>query len=310
MALWPQGLLDLLTTFWSTQMEHDESRVLIPPSDPLEDSDPTPTPRTPLRCGAWAGWATMVSDAAIRRDLKVAKSVGLSRLDVIVNDHSKSKRPRDYDTYPASRVRALIKAATDAGLETHVTSWVMPHEAYLQRMGLEMRELHEATPYASLVLDAEEPWTLATSPMPWVAAADLTASVLGDLRWGVTGIGYASRTKLGPLVKRGAFMLPQCYATRDTKLRPAEIAPKLCARWHEMFGDVELVVGLAAYNQSGIAGHTIESAMRAAFQGAQQQSPSAASWWSLSAIRNSTSVQKAVKSITGMVAVEHGSPIA
>lgn len=309
MALSAQGLLDLLTSWWTTvQPEHDETRVQIPLGDPLEDVEPTPVPREPIRCGAWAGAASMASPSTIRRDIALAKKVGLHRLDVIINDHSKWRSPRVYDTYSRAKIVALLLAAADAGLETHVTSWVMPHENYLRRMGLELHEIAEAAPVTSVVLDAEEPWTLASSPMNWGRAAELVAEVLGGLRWGVTGIGYASPTKLGPLVKRGRFMLPQCYATNDTKLRPAQIAPVLCKRWRETFvGERDLVVGLAAYNQTGIAGHTVESAMLAAFQGAQAQRPVAVSHWSLSAIRNSAAVGRAMTAITRLVAVEHGS---
>ena len=110
-------------------------------------------------------------------------------------------------------------------------------------------------------------------------------------------------------MKRGEFMIPQCYATRDTALRPSQVAPALCKRWRALFGERELVVGLASYNQSGIAGHTVESAIRAAFQGAQTQHPAAVTWWSLSAIRISSDVQKAIKSVTSLASVEHG-PVA
>ncbi len=309
MALLPQGLLDLLTSWWATQPHNDEARVHVPRTDPLEDVEPTPVPREAIRCGAWAGAASMATASTIRRDIALAKKVGLTRLDVIINDHSKWKKPRDYDTYSRTKIVALLKAANDAGLETHVTSWVMPHEAYLRRMGLELHEIAESAPVAAFVLDAEEPWTQAILPMPWTKAADLVAEVMGDLRWGVTGIGYTPATKLGPLVKRGEFMVPQCYATRDTALRPSQVAPALCKRWRGLFGERELVVGLASYNQSGIAGHTVESAIRAAFQGAQTQHPAAVTWWSLSAIRISSDVQKAIKSVTSLVGVEHG-PVA
>lgn len=307
MALSAMGLLDLLASWWNTRhAAPDETRVVIPRVDPMEDSQPTPTPLSPLRCGAWAGWSSMASDTTVRRDVALAVKLGLRRLDVIINDHSKWRSPKDYDTYPMTRIRALLKAAIAAGLETNVTTWVMPHEAYIRRMGLEIRELHDQVPFTSLVLDAEEPWTQATKPMPYVAASQLVAESLGDLRWGVTGIGYASATKLGPLVKRGAFMLPQCYATRDTTLRPAEVAPKLCQRWRDTFGERELVVGLACYNQTGISGHTVDSAIRAAFQGAQAQTPAAISWWSLGAMRTSSDVQAAIKNVTKLVTVEHG----
>jgi len=310
MALSPQGLLDLLTSWWnSTHMDNDEARVLVPKAEPMEDDQPTPVTRVPMRIGAWAGAVSMASPATVRRDVALARKVGLTRLDVIINDHSKSRKARDYDTYSRTKIVGLLKAAADAGLETHVTTWVMPHEAYLRRMGLELHEIADAAPVTSFILDAEEPYTLAVSPLPWAKAAEIVGEVMGQRRWGVTGIGYASKTKLGPLVKRAAFRLPQCYATRDTVLRPAQVAPVLCERWRDLFGDGELVVGLASYNQTGIVGHTIESSIRAAFQGAQQQKPAAVTYWSLSAIRNSSAVQKAMKSITSLVAAEHG-PVA
>ncbi len=291
----------------------DEDRVLHPRKDP--DSGEEPAQRMPLsdvRCGAWAGWSSMVNDAAIRRNLAMATKVGLSRLDVIINDHSVARAPRPYDTYSPSRIVALCKAASDAGLDVHITTWVMPHRAYIERMGLELHEIVARTKIASVTLDTEEPWTLARSPMGWLEAAELVKASMGEIRWGVTAIGFASATKLGPLVKRAAYGLPQCYATNNPETaRPEDVAPRYVKRWREAFGIEEIVVGLAAYNQRGIPGHTVESAIRAAYQGARAIAPgSDVSWWSLSAIRNDVTVQKAVAAVTALVEAERGRPIA
>jgi len=308
------GMADLLDRWFRLpKMEPDEARVLTPRSDAEGDAESVLRPvLSDVRCGAWAGWATMASDTAVRRNIAVATNVGLSRLDIIINDHSVARASRPYDTYSQNRIVALCKAANDAGLAVHITTWVMPHRAYIERMGLEMHELAERAKIESVVLDAEEPWTLARAPMPWVDAADLVKTSMGQIRWGVTGIGYASPTKLGPLVRRAAYGLPQCYATNSaTSARPEDAAPRYVARWREVFDLDEVVVGLAAYNQRGISGHNVESSIRAAYQGARTVAPSAdVSWWSLSAIRNDVTVQKAVRAVTALVEAERGRPIA
>lgn len=291
----------------------DEARVHTPSLDAEGDDDPPPAPvLSDVRCGAWAGWSSMVNDAAVRRAISAATKVGLTRLDVIINDHSKSRASRVYDTYSQKRIVALCKAADDAGLEVHVTTWVMPHRAYIERMGLELHEIAERAPITSFVLDAEEPWTLARSPLPWLEAADTVKAAMGLHRWGVTGIGYASPTKLGPLVHRAAYGIPQCYSTNNPKSpRPEDAAVRLVARWREVFGIDDVVVGLACYNQRGIPGHTVESAIRAAYQGSRAVAPgSDISWWSLSAIRNDVTVQRAVRAVTALVEAQRGRPVA
>ncbi len=313
-ALSPRGLLDLLLGWFQLPMiDQDESRVFFPRPNAESEGEPTVRPvLSDVRCGAWAGWASMANDAAVKRNIAVATKVGLTRLDVIINDHSASRSPRLYDTYLQNRIVALCKAAHDAGLEVHVTSWVMPHRAYIERMALELRKIAERAKITSFTLDAEEPWTLARSPMPWLEAAELVKGSLADLRWGVTGIGYASPTKLGPLIRRAAYALPQCYATNNpNSARPEDTAPRYVARWREVFDVDNVVVGLAVYNQRGIPGHSVESAIRAAYQGARSVAPgSDISWWSLSAIRTDVTVQKAVKAVTALVEAERGRPIA
>jgi hypothetical protein len=266
--------------------------------EPVVIPDAKPTDRRHvLRVGAWAGWGSMSNDKAIARDVAFAKSVGLSRLDIVCNDHAGDRAPRAFGTYPEDRIVALALAAFDAGLEVHLMTWCMPHAEYLGGMASTMLRLTKRCGAASVQLDAEEPWTQAKSPMAYDSAAELVASLLLGVRWGVTGIGYTPVNKVGPLITQSDYMVPQCYSTTSSGLSPGTVAPRLVARWRGHFGDRELVVGLAGYRQGGIPGHTVDSAMRAAFKGATEVGASAAVYWSLRHLRTNKGVANTLKYI-------------
>jgi len=245
----------------------------------------------------------MATDSTIKRDVGIARALGLTRLDVIVNDHSASRRDRPFDTYVRARILALCKAARDAGLEVVLLSWLLPFKDYILRAAGELNAIAAATGARSVCFDAEEPWSKAVDPLPYEVAAQLVEDQMLELPWGVTGIGYANATKLGPLMRRSSFCIPQCYATRDTPLLPPEhVASTLVAHWKQIFPSLvangtPIHVGLAAYHQDGITGHTVEQALRAAFLDAERTGAADVVWWSLSAIRGDKRVQAAIKGL-------------
>jgi hypothetical protein len=274
-----------------------------PPADEAGDPDaeieptvvPEPQRSRVLRVGAWAGWGSMASDNDVGRDVSFAASIGLARLDIVCNDHARDRSSRDFGTYNKKRILALAQAARGAGLEVHLMTWCMPHEDYLRGMAEQMIEIADSCGAASIQLDAEEPWTQAKRPMGYVAAAQLVHELLDDMKWGVTGIGYAPVEKVGPLVRVADYMVPQCYSTSSSGLNPATVAQRLSARWRNHFGDRELVVGLAAYRQGNLPGHTTEAAVAAAFKGAKEVGANAAVYWSLRHLRSSKLVAKSLR---------------
>lgn len=287
-----QGLLDRLLAWFRANppVATDEMPRSIVPIEPAT--------RVLERFGAWCGSGSMASAATIKRDVAFARWLGLTRLDVIVNDHSASRSERDFDTYPRTKIVALCSAATQAGLEVNLMSWIMPHERYLIEGVKILLELLEQTDASSVMFDAEEPWTQARRPMPYADAAAIVAETLKAHGWGVTGIGYASAEKLGPLVKLAAYMVPQAYVTSGTpNLDPAHDPFALAKHWQKIFGLRDLVVGLAAYHQTGIPGYSVDQALRASFASANAAKPIAISWWSLAQIRSSSKVANAIRGL-------------
>jgi hypothetical protein len=277
-----------------------------PDEDPREDRGTTvdeltgtltdPKPWKLRSVGAWVGWGTFGSNSSMERDLKFARQLGLGRLNVICNDHSTARAPRGFDTYNKSRISMFCRRAVDEGFSVHLMSWWMPHESYIREGAEQLRMMASDSGAQSVELDAEEPWTRAQDPMPWAEAAELTASELGDLPFGVTGIGYTPKNKVGPLVAKASYMVPQCYATGNNDLDPATAPPHLCRRWQSAFGERELVVGLAAYKQQR-AGYTKEKFMTQAFHAAESMHPTDIVYWSLRHIRASRTTANIVRKL-------------
>jgi hypothetical protein len=278
-------------------------RGIGPEPDEAARDDPGPPEQDDIgigRIGAWAGRASMRTPTAITRSIAFARSIGLGRLDVIVNDHSKARAPRAFDTYPRAEIVALADEANAAGMHVHLMTWIMPHPSYIAQAADVLRELVDDCGAHSVMLDAEEPWTLATQRMPYDKAAELVGDRFDGVRLGVTGIGYADADKLGPLARECDYLVPQCYSTSSSRLDPGTVVPKFAGRWRRVFGaDREIVVGLAGYRQTGIAGYTPEAALRAAFAGAEADAEAReVVYWSLGQLRDTPTAARVVRSFT------------
>lgn len=248
--------------------------------------------------GAWAGLSFMDSVQDSKNAVAFAKSIGLKRLDVIVNDHAGWEKPTPFDTYSLLKIERFAEAVTAAGLELHFMSWIMPHAAYIGRAADILIPLVQRTGAKSIVLDAEEPWTQAKQALAYEDAAGRIASSFAGIQLGCTGIGYTPKSKLGPLCARVDMLYPQCYSTSTSGLDPATAVPKLAARWRTVFPGKPLAIGLAAYRQSGIPGYSAESALRAAYGGAvADPQVRSAVYWSLGQIKANSTATKVIRSL-------------
>jgi hypothetical protein len=290
-----------------TPVEDNDSGPMVDEGE-VDEHEPTvpivispPLPATLRGVGAWTGYGSFGDTADMARDVAFAKWLGLSRLDVMVNDHSAKRQPRDFDTYNKGRIAAFCKRAVGEGIAVHLTTWIMPHEKYLRQMGTQMTDLLGQSGAQSVMFDAEEPWTLAAKAMKYEEAGALVGEVMGPVPFGVTGIGYASGPKLGPLVRRAKYMAPQCYSTKGNTLDPKKAAVQLSNLWRNRFGDRELVVGLAGYNQDGRPGYTKQSFMTAAFETAKRAQPTSIVYWSLRNIRASRSTANIIRDLARTV---------
>lgn len=304
-----EWILNLLRRLRGKELEApDEDPKPDPPLPETPEDEPELEMPGILHVGAWCGLSTINNP---KRDVAFAVAHGIDRLDIIVNDHSKARSPRDFTAYSSERIQKLCAHAQAHGIETHLMSWIMPHVGYIEQAAELLVPLASECGAASLQWDAEEPWTQAKRPLPYAMAAKRIADTFKDLScpMGVNGIGYTPAKKVGPLAEVCDYLVPQCYSTSSSGLRPETVVPKFVRRWKRLFADgrdfkppgtkdKRLIVGLAAYRQRSIRGHTTETAMRTALAGAQAlEGVDTVIYWSLRHIRKNKRVARVVRSI-------------
>lgn len=260
-----------------------------------EPPGPMTTRRGISVVGAWAGSASLANP---ERDVAFCVAHNIRRLDIVVNDHSAWRGETPFSLRSTARIRGLVQAARRAGLAPHLMSWVMPHASYIDGAAAALVPLCNELGVASLCWDAEEPWTQAKRAMPRDAAAEHLAAAFARLEcpMGVTGIGYVSADRLGPLASVCDYVVPQAYSTSSSGQAP-EVAPgRFFQRWRDLFGR-RVVLGLAAYRQSGIPGHTSASAVRTAATAAAETGADEVVYWNLAAIRRSPRIAGIIRDI-------------
>lgn len=307
-------LLKLLPWLSPAEELHPDEDPNPEPPLPEQDDDPEPEPEPEIEppgirnVGVWCGLSTIKNP---ERDIDFCLAHGINRMDVIVNDHSKSRSARNFTTYAPGEIVRLCVRARENGIEPHLMSWIMPHDGYIKEAADRLVPLAHDGAVASIQWDAEEPWTLARRGLPYKTAADKIKLAFQNLPcpMGINGIGYTPRKKFGPLAEVCDYLVPQCYSTSSSGLQPEEVVPKFVRRWKKSFMPDEVfrapdaepkkfVIGLAAYRQKTIPGHTVETAMRTALAGAQAlEGIDTVIYWSLRHIRRSKRVAKVIASI-------------
>src|SRR5690606_2222650 len=254
-----------------------------------------------LRLGAWVRFTSLL-DKNYERHIEVAKQMGLSRLDVVINDYSVNRDETPFRIKSMSNVVRFAQLARQSCIDVHFMSWLMPHESFIKDAVPAVSLLMRDTEASSVIWDAEEAWTQARGGLPYGKAADLLGQLWpSDLRSGVTGIRYANKSKLAPLVEVTNYAVAQCYATGRNGYDPSTIAAKGLENWQQRFGDVQsfdFVPGLASSGQSGIKGHTPGSALIAAIEGAEEIECHEAIFWALDFFVASPALQRAAAGYT------------
>lgn len=130
--------------------------------------------------------------------------------------------------------------------------------------------------------------------------AEAVAKAFRDLPipMGVNGIGYASVKKLGPLAEVCQYTVPQVYSTNRNTLDPRTAPAKFHRRWNKHFKQ-PIVMGLAAYRQSGISGYeSAAEAMQAAVDAVKNiPEINTVIYWSLYHVTRNPSVAKVIAGI-------------
>lgn len=248
--------------------------------------------------GAWCGPAALKKP---RNTVNFAAKNGINRIDIVVNDHSKWRTDKPFDIFNRAQIVALANAAAAKGIEVHLMSWVMPFENYIESAAEILIPLCKDTGAASLMWDAEEPWNQATNAMTHRAAAKFLGQKFANLScpMGITGIGFAPVAKLGPLAELCDYAVPQVYVTSGSGLKPEKAPGRFYERWSKNFRK-PIVMGLAAYKQTGVPGHpSIESAMGATIEATRGLDVDTIVYWSMRWIQKTAAVAEVVKGIRG-----------
>ncbi len=287
--------------FWLKAFRRLDDGVL--PKDPVGTIvEPEPEivepeqPRGIQTVGAWAGSSSLRNPT---RDVDFCKEHNINRIDVIVNDHSAWREPKDFTLRNDVKLVRLADLAHQVGIEVHLMSWCMPHEKYIVQSAEQLIPLAKLMNAKSIQWDAEEPWTKARKRLPYKEAATILKESFENLHcdMGVNGIGYASVHKLGPLISICSYAVPQAYATVKNGMHPKKAPQQFHNRWRDKFSK-PIVMGLAAYRQKGIVGHTQAQAITAGVEGTNALGTvDTIIYWSLYHIRKNKEIAGAVKNI-------------
>jgi len=264
-----------------------------------EEESTAPQRETQPTVGAWCG-ATFLADPG--PTIEAAVRLGLRRLDLMINELSKARKATPFELRDEERIERAVEQAQDRGLQVHFTSWIMPHRTFIARAADTLIPLCQRLRIASLLWDAEEPWTQAEGAQSYESAARQIASDFAPLRcrMGVTGIGYANVAKLKPLIRVCDYMVPQAYSTTSSGIDPRTGPGRLIRRWRESFGGVEVCAGLAAYRQDGIPGYTEALALQSALRSVlAERDVDTVVYWHVNDLLRSSVAAKVVGAIHG-----------
>jgi hypothetical protein len=175
----------------------------------------------------------------------------------MLNDFLKARGPTAFSTFPVDKINAMAKACRDAGIEVHLTSWIMPHDLFMDGALAVLPGLIASTGATLLMWDAEGPWCDATGCFDYAAAAAKAERVFPRL--GLSGIG-AALTELVELAKVCVVWSPQSYATEESQSSPDKVVTYSLGEWRERYGEpVEgWIMGLAGYKQADDAVSTMQ----------------------------------------------------
>jgi len=256
--------------------------------------------------GAWCGTTSLRNP---ERDVAFARAHGINRLDIIVNDHSRSRSKRKFSVRSQTKIVRLAKIARDAGIEVHLMSWVMPHKEYIEQAAAVLLPLLAATEATSIQWDVEEPWTRAKGAMDYTEAAKLIEKQFASrsCRMGANGIGYTPQDKFAPIANICDYIVPQAYSTTRNGADPSTLVHKQVTRWKKNFGNVDMAIGLAAYRQSpknALGDLSAKTRIRLAVQAAEREGADTVIYWSLRWIRKNKEVAAEISKV--LAGTQHG----
>lgn len=206
--------------------------------------------------GAWAGVKALKNPD---KYIKMIKSIGLDRIDLMINDGTKSGPFHIY--LPENDLINVLKKFKSSGINVSITTWAKPEKSWIDGM-VTVARIAAAASIDEIVLDLEEPWInplKSKNPMEIFA---WTAGLIGTLRVNYNGkiaiapIVYCNKKVLDHAFGLVDTIIPQCYSTllnvpgsgHDGSLESATM--RIFSSYKK-----ELVMGAAAWNLKGAYGY-------------------------------------------------------
>jgi hypothetical protein len=250
-----------------------------------------------MRTAAWVPSSAFSDPAAAVAGLHAAR-VAIANL--MVNDYASGREAQRFTTFDVGKINAMARACRDGGIEVHLTSWIMPHDVYMDGALQQLPPLLASTGATLLVWDAESPWVKATGSFSYTRATEKAASIFPRL--GLTGIGSAP-VELCALANVCKVFVPQCYATSDSQATPGGVVPYSLGEWSERYGEPEeaWAVGLAAYDQTTPPTSTMQPPIDAA----KTEGVTNVCYWTSNAIADDQAVCEFVAGLNPPTPVQH-----
>ena len=243
-----------------------------------------------MRVHAWIPSSAFSDPAETVVNLQAA---GVHVANLMLNDFSDKREASEFETFNVDKIAAMAAACQAAGIEVHATTWIMPHDLFIDGMLEELPPLLARIGCTLLLLNAEGPWTHAEGEFEYEAAAEKLLDMFYQL--GLTGIGSAPEELLS-LARICAVWCPQSYATEGSQATPGGVVPYSISRWSDEFGNPShgWIIGLAAYDQDTPA----EASMQPPIDDVEASGLSEVCYWTINAISERTDVQTFVAGIS------------
>lgn len=166
---------------------------------------------TVVEVSAWDGAGAIKNpERAIAR----AKALGLTGLELFVNDASKDRvGPVAFYTYDRAQIVAAVKLIKAAGLRCTLATWITPREDWIEGMRT-VRDIAREAGAAGVTLDIEEPWTAIARESDQTIATKsqrVIANLRGAGELGGTAIVYTNQRATFPLLRLCDIAIPQVY---------------------------------------------------------------------------------------------------
>ena len=230
--------------------------------------------------GAWAGRSGIFD---VKDSIELALKAGLAEVSLCAHAQDAGKPFTPFVSAP--KLRDIVRRYRQAGIAPSLMFWPQPDVAHTEAVLAYLHEVHPGGDLASADLDAEEQWTR----HPMRVKNGKAVAALYRAKWPVglplalNGI-TAALPKIQDLVDVADVVIPQAYTSNKPSQNgvPGERQQHVIQVWRKAAPKAQMVLGLAAYGQSGAGGLAAPEALERAFAVAKANGIPKVRYWALS----------------------------